>query len=187
MSSPAFAARDSLLDSAPTHQFPASTLPRWKDILSTHVSDIYNAQNPNIDKWQAFIQTLEGESKLRQILQVNAWFKQFSYKQDNWVYNQDDYWATPTEFLMHGGDCEDYAIIKYMTLRKLGFAPKDMKIAIVYDVYSGTDHAFLTVEHEGAEFVLDNREKVAVSRYMKNRYKPHYALMKKTCGRMPVL
>ena len=177
--SPAFAARDILLDSAPTQKFSASKLSRWEEILSSHVSDIYNSQNPNIDTWNAFIETLEGEPKLRQILKVNAWFKQFPYKQDNWVYNQDDYWATPTEFLTYGGDCEDYAIIKYVTLRKLGFSPADMKIAIVYDVYSGTDHAFLTVKHEGAEFVLDNREKVAVSRYMKNRYKPHYAFNEK--------
>ena len=86
-SSPAFAARDSLLDSAPTHKFPASKLSRWNDILSSHVSDIYNSRNPNIDTWNAFIETLKDEPKLRQILKVNAWFKQFPYKQDNWVYS----------------------------------------------------------------------------------------------------
>lgn len=172
---PSFAQSNSVLDNQPVQTYPVTKLPRWEAILSSHLSETYNSQNPNVKTWNDFITTLQGQPKLRQLLKVNMWFEQFTYKQDNWVYKQDDYWATPTEFLTKGGDCEDYAIIKYMTLRQLGFPASAMKIAMVYDVYSGTDHAFLTVNHEGAEFVLDNREKVVVARYMKNRYKPHFA------------
>lgn len=180
-SQPVWAASHSILGSeAPNRSFPASELPKWQQILDTQLNETYNTQSANVQKWNDFIGTLKNEPKLRQLMRVNLWFKQFSYKQDNWVYNQDDYWASPVEFLTKGGDCEDYAIIKYMSLKKLGFSADDMKIAMVYDVYSGTDHAFLIVKHEGADFVLDNREKLTVARYMKNRYKPHYAFNENT-------
>jgi len=173
------ASKNNLLSSAPVKTFSSSYLPQWQEILNNQLSETYNSQSVSVKTWQEFIETLQGETKLRQLIRVNQWFKQFAYKQDNWIYKQDDYWASPVEFLTKGGDCEDYAIIKYMTLRKLGFAAKDMKIAMVYDVYSGTDHSFLTVRHNGTEFALDNREKLVVVRYMKNRYKPHYAFNEK--------
>lgn len=170
---------NTVLGEKPAKTLPVSHLPKWQKIMAQNLSDTYSQSNKakpvNVQTWQKFTQTMQGAPKLRQLLKVNLWFEQFPYKQDNWVYKQNDYWATPTEFLTKGGDCEDYAIIKYMTLRQLGFQAKDMKIAFVYDVYSGTDHAFLVVKHNGAEFVLDNREKVVVSRYMKNRYRPHFA------------
>ena len=175
ISLPAQAASNTVLGSKPTQTYPLSKLPRWQEILSSNTSDIYNAKSDNVKAWKKFIRSIQNDPELRQLLKVNMWFKRFPYKQDNWIYGEDDYWATPVEFLTKGGDCEDYAIIKYMTLRKLGFPAKDMKIAIVYDVYSGTDHAFLTVKYKGAEFVLDTREKLVVARYMKNRYKPHFA------------
>ena len=170
---------NSILSSKPISRHNTSKLPRWEEILSLYVSEIHNTRHPNITKWQNFIQSIQGETKMRQMLEVNRWFKRFPYKQDNWVYNQNDCWATPAQFLTLGGDCEDYAIIKYVTLRKLGFPTKDLKISMVYNVYSGTDHAFLVVKHQGTEFILDNREKVTVSRYMKKRYKPHYAFNEK--------
>ena len=173
------APQDNVLSSAPIQKLSSSTLKRWQSILDNQISDTYNSKVSNVKIWQEFIHSIQDKTKLRQMMMVNQWFKQFPHKQDNWVYKESDYWASPTEFLTKGGDCEDYAIIKYVTLRKLGFSAQDLKIAIVYDVYSGTDHAFLTVKHEGAEFVLDNREKLVVARYMKNRYKPHYAFNEK--------
>lgn len=169
-----------LLSKTPINSYSSTKLERWHDILNNHLSDTHNSRAPNIETWYEFMNMVSHEPKLRQLMRVNAWFEQFPHKQDNWVYKKDDYWASPVEFLTQGGDCEDYAIIKYMTLRQLGWSAEDMKIAMVYDVYSGTDHAFLTVHHKGAEFVLDNREKLVVSRYMKNRYRPHYAFNEQT-------
>lgn len=46
----------------------------------------------------------------------------------------EDFWAKPVEFLANdGGDCEDFAIAKYFTLRALGVAGE--KLRIVYAVY----------------------------------------------------
>lgn len=170
---------DDILDSSAAKKMSSLQLPQWNRILQTRPFE-NNISSPKIDAWNKFIASIQSDPKIRQLLKVNLWFQKFPYKQDNWVYGEDDYWASPAEFLERGGDCEDYAIIKYVTLRKLGFSADDMKIAMVTDVYSGTEHSFLIVNYEGAEFVLDNREKLVVSRYMKNRYRPLFAFNEET-------
>lgn len=164
---------DPLLDSPGKRVVPISVLPQWQRILQSHTYS--NPQSTGYKEWQEFIISIQDQPKLRQMLKVNQWFQKYSYKLDKNIFGQEDYWASPVEFFQRGGDCEDFAIVKYMTLRQLGFSTNDMKIAMVYDVYSGTDHSFLIVNYNGSEFVMDNREKVTVSRYLKNRYKMHYA------------
>jgi predicted transglutaminase-like cysteine proteinase len=56
-------------------------------------------------------------------VETNRFLNDWRYKPDDQNYGQRDYWATPLEFLRRSGDCEDYAIAKYVTLRELGFAP----------------------------------------------------------------
>jgi predicted transglutaminase-like cysteine proteinase len=150
-----------------------SVLPPWKRILEYKTVNEERA-DLSIQMWRKLIESLEGEPQEDQIYKANMWLNSFPYKQDNWLYGKSDHWATPTEFLTHGGDCEDFAIIKYITLRELGFTPEQLKVSIVYDIYSGTDHAFLLVKHDDKDFVLDNRDhEVSASHYLE-RYKPYY-------------
>ena len=55
----------------------------------------------------------------------------------------------PGEFLHRGGDCEDYALAKYLALRALGFAAADLRIVALSDAARGLHHAVLTVRLEG--------------------------------------
>ncbi len=63
-----------------------------------------------------------GQRPFDQIQAVNQFLNQWQYKTDEQNYGQRDYWAAPLEFLRRSGDCEDYAIVKYVSLRQLGFA-----------------------------------------------------------------
>jgi len=55
---------------------------------------------------------------------VNDFWNIMKYKSDLKIWKKKDYWATPYEMLLAGaGDCEDYVIAKYYTLRKLGIDP----------------------------------------------------------------
>jgi predicted transglutaminase-like cysteine proteinase len=55
------------------------------------------------------------------------------------VYKVEDYWATPLEFMGHGaGDCEDFAIAKYMTLRILGIPNERLRLIYVRYQSGGT-------------------------------------------------
>lgn len=77
--------------------------------------------------------------------------------QRNW--QQDDYWATPVEALIKGaGDCEDYAIAKYLTLRQLGVPGERLRITYVKALTQNQPHMVLTwYATPGSDpLVLDN-------------------------------
>jgi len=63
---------------------------------------------------------------------VNAFFNRLPNLEDIDHWGRNDYWATPVELLAsNGGDCEDFAIAKYFTLRHLGVAPQRLRITYV--------------------------------------------------------
>lgn len=73
-------------------------------------------------------------------------------------YGVEDYWASPLESLGSGaGDCEDYAIAKYVALEESGTAPEDLQLAIVRDVEHQATHAVVEVRYKDEWLILDNR------------------------------
>jgi len=92
-------------------------------------------------------------------------------------YGVEDYWATPLETLRSGaGDCEDYAIVKYIALRESGIAPDDLRLMIVRDIKDQTDHAVLAVRNDEKWLILDNRTLVMVAAEDARYYYPLFAL-----------
>ena len=69
-----------------------------------------------------------------------------------------DRWSAPLVTLTTGrGDCEDYAIAKYVALTEAGVAAEDVKLVIVRDLAVGGEHAVVAVRLDGHWFILDNR------------------------------
>jgi predicted transglutaminase-like cysteine proteinase len=69
-----------------------------------------------------------------------------------------DRWSSPLATLASGrGDCEDYAIAKYVALREAGLAAQDVRLVVVHDLRTHEDHAVVTARLEGQWIVLDNR------------------------------
>ncbi|HEY0299982.1 MAG TPA: transglutaminase-like cysteine peptidase [Rhizomicrobium sp.] len=69
-----------------------------------------------------------------------------------------DVWTTPlSTFAAEAGDCEDYAIAKYVALREAGVAPHDLRIVIVHNTANNEDHAVTAARVDGAWLILDNR------------------------------
>ncbi|QFU05572.1 Transglutaminase-like superfamily protein [Pseudoalteromonas sp. THAF3] len=83
-------------------------------------------------RWQQLLASLSAQPETRKVQLVNQFFAtQVRYRTDQLLYKQQDYWATPLETLGQGlGDCEDYAIAKYASLRMLGIA--DNKLRLIY-------------------------------------------------------
>lgn len=160
------------------------SLPQWQRVLALYDQEravylecreaSFTCPSRAIDLWQRFIASAQNDPMRRKIERVNAWFNELPYKQDNWIYGKSDHWASVDEFLEHSGDCEDFAIVKYLTLRELGVPAEHMWIATAYDVFSGTDHAFLIVEDNGDTLVLDNRKETVKAEDHSRRYRPHY-------------
>ncbi len=82
--------------------------------------------------WQTMLVQSQNKTEQQKILIVNDFFaRNLRYRTDMQLWQQNDYWATPLETLGKGlGDCEDYAIAKYISLRALGIA--DDKLRLIY-------------------------------------------------------
>ena len=75
------------------------------------------------------------------------------------LWKQEDYWATPVEFLSMGaGDCEDFSIAKYFTLKELGIPEENLRITYVKAVELNQAHMVLTYfeTKRSTPLVLDN-------------------------------
>lgn len=69
-----------------------------------------------------------------------------------------DRWSAPLDTFTTGrGDCEDYAIAKYVALTEAGFSPDDVRLVIVRNTAAGEDHAVTAVRLNGDWIMLDNR------------------------------
>lgn len=82
--------------------------------------------------WQKLLQETETQSAPAKLGRVNDFFnRRIRFRDDQEVWGQSDYWATPMETLGKGaGDCEDFAIAKYFTLLLLGVP--DEKLRLIY-------------------------------------------------------
>ena len=50
-------------------------------------------------------------------------------------YGMEDFWSAPLAMLSTGaGDCEDYAILKYLVLRAAGIERDDLRLVVVHDL-----------------------------------------------------
>jgi predicted transglutaminase-like cysteine proteinase len=73
------------------------------------------------ERYNAKIYELQNSTTEVKLQEINNFFNKIPYFEDMTVWGHSDYWATPLEFLaMAKGDCEDYVIAKYFSLRNLG-------------------------------------------------------------------
>ena len=90
---------------------------------------------------------------------VNDFFNQARFVDDQTLWNEEDYWATPVELLArNAGDCEDYAIAKFFTLLSAGFNEDKLQISYVKALELNQAHMVLAYyEAPDAEpLILDN-------------------------------
>jgi predicted transglutaminase-like cysteine proteinase len=98
-------------------------------------------------------------------------------------YGLADFWSTPLVALSAGaGDCEDYAVLKYVALREAGIAPDDLRLLIVYYPRGRTNHAVVAV-HLGEEWlILDNSTLIMVNSSDARHYRPLFVLDRRGVG-----
>lgn len=121
---------------------------------------------PLIRDWFNVLGIFKGGSEQQKLKDINEYFNRklrFVDDQTNW--GQNDYWATPIEALMKGaGDCEDFAIAKYVSLKMLGVPVTKLRITYVKARIGGVNspvtqaHMVLTYYStpEAEPVVLDN-------------------------------
>jgi predicted transglutaminase-like cysteine proteinase len=109
-----------------------------------------NDYNEQYEKWQKL-------SKYDQLIRINYYVNGMLGQYDAYTYRNEDYWATPKEFLLIGrGDCEDYVSLKFFSYLALGFNEKELFYAVVKDTYSNSTHMVLLYDFKNELLVLDN-------------------------------
>ncbi len=92
-------------------------------------------------------------------------------------YGEIDVWSSPLVTFYHGaGDCEDYAIAKYVALLEAGIAADDLRIVILRDTLSGEDHAVTAVRLDGHWLMLDNRRMAMIEDSYVRNYRPLFVI-----------
>ena len=118
-----------------------------------------HAQNRLIE-WQQLLTSAKNLSERDKLKQVNNFFNlNVRFIDDIIQWKTEDYWATPLEFLATGaGDCEDFAIAKYFTLKELGVDENKMRITYVKALRYNQAHMVLTffASPKAIPEVLDN-------------------------------
>ena len=161
--------------------------PQWLSVLKRHASDDLKDKDCDSPKfnlchmreWQHFLSGLSGKSPMEQIVAVNNYGNNKSYILDIDNYGVNDYWAIPREFVYRNGDCEDFAIFKYMSLRQLGFSSDAIRVVVLQDTNLRIPHAILAVYHNGDALVLDNQAQEIISQKQIAHYIPIYSVNEK--------
>ncbi len=161
---------------------PLKALPQWLRVQERHSKNDILTNDKKLNAgttWSGLEAKVKGKSELDTIKIINSFWNQWPYKQDPSVYKAPDYWAIPDEFRRKSGDCEDYAIAKYFTLRKLGFPPEKLRIVVLKDTILKLAHAVLAVYIDGDIYILDNLSRNVLSHSRIRHYIPQYSVNEK--------
>src|SRR6266478_6778177 len=125
-----------------------------------------SCQSPTALQFLAIVDSgsaLAGRARLGEINRaINLKLKPVS---DLALYGAEDVWSPPLATLAIGaGDCEDYAIAKFVALQEAGVSPDDLRIVILRDDLREEDHAVVAARLDGNWLTLDNRPVFLVDR-----------------------
>jgi len=143
-------------------------------VLKTCQENRASCQSPAALQFLAIVdigRNLEGRARLGEINRaINLKLKP---KSDLALYGEEDVWSPPlATFAVGAGDCEDYAIAKFVALQEAGVSPDDLRIVILRDDHREEDHAVVAARLDGNWLMLDNRHMVLVEDQLVRRYRP---------------
>ncbi len=127
-------------------------------------------------EWERFLNRIRGFDRRQQLEAVNREVNSHPYVSDQLNWGVEDYWATPGEFMSRTGDCEDYAILKFLSLRRLGWTGNDVRLAAVMDMQLQIGHAVVIAQVAGKTWLLDNQIPTVVEARSIAHYQPVYSL-----------
>lgn len=154
-----------------------SPFTKWNTVLDRFKDELMSSldQKP-VQDWLLFLDGLKTKSKSEQIEAVNHYMNQIKFVTDINNYGSNDYWATPMEFFAKGGDCEDYAMAKYISLRALGFSKDELRLVVVQDNVMHAPHAMIVAYNDGKAKILDNQNPAVLDSADITRYVPVYSI-----------
>jgi predicted transglutaminase-like cysteine proteinase len=140
-------------------RLPADEFSSPQQILRKVEQEHGNYARQRVYIWYQLINNYRNVSPQEKLERVNNFFNQLSFVNDIDLWGKEDYWATPIQMLsFNGGDCEDYSIAKYFTLREMGIPEEHMRLTYVKALQLDQAHMVLTYfpTPDSESLVLDN-------------------------------
>lgn len=167
-----------------------SMFPKWTRMLSRYKDQQKRSDEDcntikyhpcAIKDWKAMLESIRDKSLREQLDTINDWANAHPYIVDQINWGMEDYWETPPEFMSVSGDCEDYAIAKYYSLRALGIDEEKLRIIVLQDLnLGGIIHAVLGVYDGSDLLILDNQAKQVRPAMKIYHYRPIYGVNEKS-------
>ncbi|WP_291865954.1 transglutaminase-like cysteine peptidase [Bradyrhizobium sp.] len=99
------------------------------------------------------------------------------YVSDHALHGEADRWSAPlASIAVTKGDCEDYAIAKYVALREAGVARENLQLVLVRDRSVRQDHAVLAARLDDRWLILDNRQSLLIEDADASSFIPLFAI-----------
>lgn len=158
--------------------------PQWLSVLERHIIQVAEEgschsvkfNQCHLRQWHAYLNSIKTQPLMKQVRLVNRYANEKEYILDIENYGMVDYWATPKEFLFNNGDCEDYAIIKMLSMKWLGYDTSAMRVVVVQDTNLRIPHAVMALENRGDILILDNQIEEVLSHTGIFHYIPVYSV-----------
>tara|TARA_R110001583_G_scaffold11560_2_gene52049 strand:+ start:2725 stop:3405 length:681 start_codon:yes stop_codon:yes gene_type:complete len=161
----------SILADSPIDIFPSGLFDRVE-------KDYDKDARERVEAWQQLVINEQDKSEKDKLHTVNRFFNRVRFVDDIRVWGQKDYWATPIEFLgRNAGDCEDFTIAKYFTLRALGIPAKKLRLMYVRALRLKQSHMVLAYFEtpDAMPMVLDNINKKILPADYRQDLQPIYS------------
>ena len=121
----------------------------------------------NFSAWHTMMIAVKDSKDEDKLKRVNEFFnRRVAWGEDQTIWGQPDYWATPIETIGKGiGDCEDFAIAKYFTLVNLGIPITKLRLiyvkAKVSNLSNAQDQAHMVLAYylnpQAEPLIMDNQ------------------------------
>ena len=184
VASAAAAGSPRLFESREIHSSNLAQFKQWRDVMARWQQQRASAVAPCADgvwkacepkEWARHVRELRGLPLREEVERVNAAFNRYPYVSSFQNWGEVSHWETPFEFLHKNGQCQDYAIAKFMMLRALGVPNENLRLVVLHDTVRSLEHAVAVVSIGGDALMLDNQISRVVPVSQVHHYRPYYS------------
>lgn len=118
--------------------------------------------------WQEMLARSKSLTESDKLKKVNDFInRRIAFDDDDSIWHRSDYWATPLETIGQGrGDCEDFAVIKYYSLRDAGVPLAKLRLVYVKARLNGPGGPYLQAHMVLAYYPTPNAEPLVLDNFV---------------------
>ena len=174
-----------LFDTRETYSPAIDRFYKWTGMLQRWAAERGSATTPcalgqtaacEPREWRRLVDLLTPLDLRAKVAAVNSLVNRYPYTPSAVNWREPNHWETPFEFFARSGQCQDYAIAKFMLLRAAGVPDDLLRVVVLRDQRLGIDHAVAVAYVEGEALMLDNQIPDVVPVTSIHHYQPYYSI-----------